>query len=990
MKKPLSEYFSLNRRYSRSINLERDLEKIDALAGYILTERSVDALRRILAGLTSEQSPRAWTLTSVYGTGKSAFAHFLASLCAPQTSQMRRDALESASAARAALGSEYSVLNESIPSQGLFRAVATAQREPLSNTIVRALERGAELFWSPQERSKLGVARKLVDKAGLVATGTTVNSQEIPKLVQEVALSASTGVLLIIDELGKNLEFAVQNQGAEDLYLLQQLAELPKTSGSQVYIVGLLHQAFADYGERLASVQRNEWGKIQGRFEDIPFRDSPTQMMRLIGQAIDQSQAEAFHCAIHNQAVEWFECLPSDLKDDVTPQVLAAAYPLHPISALVLPMLCTRYAQNDRSLFTFLTSAEPYSFKNFLEETTTVEGVALPTLKLERVYDYFIEAVGMGLASRPNLQRWVEIQDLITDAKRLDADSLRVLKTIGILNLVTTTGALRATRALVTLAMCNSASDSTSSHWEQVIESLLQKGVITHRRQLDELRIWQGSDFNVNLELTAYVEKERSPLVNLLSAIRPLTPIVAQRHSYKTGTLRYFERRYLDGLEDLTKVRCFSDDCDGLVGYWVDERHPTHIPFQTADGKPLIVLCAAQLDLLRIRAKEFAALKKILTSAPELQTDGVARREVRYRLVQAEQFLDETQCQAFDIAANQSRCWIQGKQETIQHITDFNAKLSDVCDEVYSQGLILWNELINRRELTSQGAKARRELIEAMLEHPEQERLSLQGYGPEVSMYFSVLGETGIHRAVEGDWGFYPPLEKSGVLSIWQAIDDFCISASEKQQTLDNLYQRLEAPPYGVKRGAIPVLLAAVLLYHVDDIGVYKEGTFVPVLGAEHFELLVKDPSRFAVKYFEVVGLRSQVFKELEAILRSPNATIPAGVRNATLLTVVRPLFQFVKKLPAYTKKTKHLSAEALSVLQILQQAPEPDELLFTALPKACGLAPIGTDEGDDGTTAKTLRKKLVSALREIQTAYDELLSKFDTLRPKGAEILCS
>jgi hypothetical protein len=138
------------------------------------------------------------------------------------------------------------------------------------------------------------------------------------------------------------------------------------------------------------------------------------------------------------------------------------------------------------------------------------------------------------------------------------------------------------------------------------------------------------------------------------------------------------------------------------------------------------------------------------------------------------------------------------------------------------------------------------------------------------------------------------------------------------------------------------------------------------------------------------VGLRSQVFKELEAILRSPNATIPAGVRNATLLTVVRPLFQFVKKLPAYTKKTKHLSAEALSVLQILQQAPEPDELLFTALPKACGLTPIGTSEGEDGTRAKTLRKKLVSALREIQTAYDELLSKFDTLRPKGAEILCS
>ena len=59
-----------------------------------------------------------------------------------------------------------------------------------------------------------------------------------------------------------------------------------------------------------------------------------------------------------------------------------------------------------------------------------------------------------------------------------------------------------------------------------------------------------------------------------------------------------------------------------------------------------------------------------------------------------------------------------------------------------------------------------------------------------------------------------------------------------------------------------------------------------------------------------------------------------------------------------------------------MQQAQEPDELLFTSLPQACGLPPIGTGEADDGTTAKTLRKKLVQALHEIQTAYDCLLSE--------------
>jgi hypothetical protein len=91
-----------------------------------------------------------------------------------------------------------------------------------------------------------------------------------------------------------------------------------------------------------------------------------------------------------------------------------------------------------------------------------------------------------------------------------------------------------------------------------------------------------------------------------------------------------------------------------------------------------------------------------------------------------------------------------------------------------------------------------------------------------------------------------------------------------------------------VKHGTIPILLAALLLYHVDDVGIYKDGTFIPILGPEHFELLVKDPSRFSVKSFEMVGLRSQVFRELETVLKSPNVRTQTGVRNASLLAIAQ------------------------------------------------------------------------------------------------------
>ncbi|AFY33528.1 hypothetical protein [Calothrix sp. PCC 7507] len=980
--KKLSHYFSLQRRYSRSINLERDLDSVEALEGYVLTKRAIDSLKRILNSFNSDEGNRAWTLTSVYGTGKSAFAHFLISLAAKSQSKIH---IKSLSIAEEKLGKDsdiYQLIQSKINSKGLIRAVATGQREPISHTIIRALLTGVNNFWTASQKNKINVVRQLVDLEAEINDGGKVDSREIPHLVWELAKESQTGIFLVIDELGKNLEYAAHAQGDEDLYLLQQLAELPKDSKNPIYILGILHQAFTEYSQRLATIQKNEWAKIQGRFEDIAFTESSGQMMSLIGEAIDSSAANNISSAINIYSQDWFEYLESIIVDEeVTNQVIKAVYPLHPLSALVLPTLCQRYAQNDRSLFTFLTSSEPLSFRNFLEEVK-VKDYELPCLKLYQVYDYFIEAAGLGLASRPNLQRWVEIQDLINDAKRLEEDSLRVLKTIGILNLITVTGSLRATRTLVALAMCDRPSATEINYWQQIIDRLLKQNLITHRRQLDELRIWQGSDFNVDSELSNYIGQERSPLVKLLSLHRPLRPLVAQRHSYQKGTLRYFERHYLDNSQDLSQLSCSSVDADGFVGYWVDEktlggersRTTNSVPSTTSDGKPLVILSAANLDILQMRTLEFVALSNIKKTAKELQTDGVARKEVNYRLQEAEKFLDETLNQSFSIAANQ-QCWIQGQVETLNNITDFNSKLSDICDRVYHRSVVLWNELINRRDLTSQGAKARRELIQAMLEHQHEERLGLEGYGPEVSMYYSLLEETGIYRQEDSYWDFYPPLENSGLNFLWEAVENFCLAATEKSQSFDLLYQHLAAPPLGVKQGAIPVILAAILLYHADDLGLYQDGTFIPVLGTEHFELLVKYPERFAVKYFAVLGLRAEVFKELEAILRNPQLKTLGKVRNATLLTVVTPLYQFAKKLPKYTQQTKRLEPESRAILKALQTTVEPDELLFKALPAACNLPAIGIEAGDDGVTAKTLRTKLVHALREIHTAYDHLLS---------------
>ena len=128
--------------------------------------------------------------------------------------------------------------------------------------------------------------------------------------------------------------------------------------------------------------------------------------------------------------------------------MLENLFPLHPVTALILPQLFSRYAQNDRSLFSFLTSYEPNSFRIFLEETE-IEKDHLPLFRIARLYDYFTETSLSNLVLKPNFQRWAEVKHLIDERENDDRDTVLLLRTIGILNLIGSAGSVRATRDLV-------------------------------------------------------------------------------------------------------------------------------------------------------------------------------------------------------------------------------------------------------------------------------------------------------------------------------------------------------------------------------------------------------------------------------------------------------------------------------------------------------------------------------------------------------------
>jgi hypothetical protein len=399
-----------------------------------------------------------------------------------------------------------------------------------------------------------------------------------------------------------------------------------------------------------------------------------------------------------------------------------------------------------------------------------------------------------------------------------------------------------------------------------------------------------------------------------------------------------------------------------------------------------VIVASSHVAELTEATVDAVAARLVLEKAGELW-DTVARAEIRHRAALLQATLTDRIERAFDVGRRGVTCFAGGDAVRIANDRDFSELLSVLCDRSYHRSPTIRNEMLNRRELTSQGAKTRRELLELMFSAEETARLGIDGFGPDRAMYESVLAASGIHQERDGKLRFGPPRENSGLASAWEAIAEVLDLATDRPIRVDELYRHLMAPPFGIKEGPVPVLLAAALIHRADDVFVFEDGSFLPTLGPEHFERLVKTPERFSLKRASMLGVRAGLFRELQRLIGADVDRLPAKVRNTTTLAVVRPLIMLLHSLPEYSRRTQLVSEVARRVRDALATTIEPDGLLFAALPRACGILEL--TKSNSATYVATLK----GALDELAGSYDLLLERlavtlraaFDTRGPDRA-----
>lgn len=775
-------------------------------------------------------------------------------------------------------------------------------------------------------------------------------------------------LFIVIDEFGKILEYAANNNPERELYFLQKLAEFVNVPSRNIILLTTLHQNFGSYAVKLSETQRNEWQKVKGRFEEIVFAEPVEQLLYLTAQ-----QMEGKVHAIAPAAKPAFSLLydlargSKIVSEKFRFSTAEKLYPLDPISAVTLTMAIQRYGQNERSLFSFLSAKGAGSINEFTPTPATTYNVADVCDYLRYHYFSALSEANADSAGWRSLSVALERISISDATPKFITEATKVIKLIGLLNIFF--AGIKLTKEFIEVYAENAMGIAGASH---IIEKLTSLKIIRYAQYKSQYILFEGTNLDLEDELykaSAIVPTPTLSVEEIGGYVRSRV-FLANASYYKTGTPRYFEFRVTNEPVNIEP----SGDIDGYI----------HLVFPLSDIKEDVrQLSALSNSGANIFAyfEDTSAIVKHLHEIKKLQyvienvaiDDNVAKAELENQKRFETQKLNHALNEEITSESNQIIWYFNGEEIKVRSLKELNELISRVCDKVYSKTPIIRNELFNKQKLSSAISLARVNLLDAMLLHSDEEYFGFpeQSFPPEKTIYYTLLRDTGIHRQdSDGNWILGAPTHP-GVKTLWDACTSFLKSSVEKPRKLTDLVKILTARPYKLKQGVIDIWLPIFLYINQQDFALYNQSTFVLNINKEVFELLQKQLKNFSVKAFDVSGVRLEFFKRYRQFLRKDDAV---AINTDSLLETVKPFFHFYRTLNSYAKSTRKFDNPFTAKFRdVLAQAQDPAKTFFEDLPTALGYRDLNSD-----TFVAQYLELIRTAVRDLNTCYDFLIDRIE------------
>ena len=879
----------------RSVNLKDDIAIPGRLLHYQPTKRSVPVVQAVLAGGAS-------MVIAAYGSGKSLAA---------------------------GVGSLLVLNNNKSALSDLVVRLAAVDEQVGALAASRLGERGQGrvIVLSGHIRDLPGALCEALDiprKRGIEAVLDALDN-----------LTQVDRVAIVWDEFGRHLEGIVNEGRARELDAVQRLAEWAvRARKPSASFTLLLHQNLLAYASALNQTSRNEWRKIEGRFEQIRFVEDSQELYELAATVISETRPEGVQPhrdtvlqSVAERVVDagWFDGL-SDMGR--VADLLGRAYPLSAAALQVLPRLVARIGQNERSLFAFIGTAD----------------LSRP-IGMEEIYLNFSDAMRADVGIGGSHRRWVEAETARSRAD--DGVELEALAAACLLQLGVDGERRKLTRGVLETAVASRGTPPEDA--TRAVDALIARKLLLHRQLNDDVSIWHGAD----LDLPARILEERArrlegfDLIAFLEKHHPAPFIRPTRHNLRFGTARYLQGHYVkasaiiagpdrlpegqphsewgrvffvlaDTAEELSRVRRKVDA--GWPGW---SRAIVALPVEPVS----ITEAVLEVDaLLALQRDDSLRAEDPLVGQEVTELLAVARRQLSVMLHRLTTDRPIT-----------TQWWQGGAKVELTVDRPAGIAASDLLDKAYDATPRIFNDQMMRNRLSRQMETARIRVLTRLLEKGHEPRIGYRDdelSSAEGSVFRTLLEATGLHQS-EGEIGRFATPEEIpdvGLRGAWALVRDFFQVPGEK--SLRDIVGQLAAPPIGLPGGVIPILVVAGLKAFGRAVSLQTDGAYVADLLGFAASRMFLEPEKTTVEVHPTDTATLSYLAEF--------AYIFSHARPSALDEHVRfagdALAAWRSSLSDGVKRSRRHTDDGRMLLRVIGEAADAPKLLFRDIITACGM----------------------------------------------------
>lgn len=766
------------------------------------------------------------------------------------------------------------------------------------------------------------------------------------------------GLYIVFDEFSKFIEGQDKISAGFNMKLVQDVCEMAGDSEDpQIYITLVAHKPIKEYGNKLKIETINSFTGIEGRLDaEISFITSEKNNYELIQNAVIKTEEDLndipdeirdiyfSESAINaNFSIPGFES--EFTYDDFDKIVVKGCYPLTPIASYLLLNISEKVAQNERTLFTFISKEEQNSMPEYVKTSVgTNAGYSSKwSVTPDLIYDYFTNLFKDELPEIKSIyQRSVTALELARKKYKYNEAPIRILKTLAAMMIVNKEQELPWDENTLRLAVNMNYSDTAKEKFSDAIENLIVMNILDiDGNNFYKFKTIEGKELESVIEERWRLVANETTIRDSLQQVFNTKYVFPKKYNYEFGMTRFFRYSFYD-VEDflsITSADVFFENtlfCDGkiLCLYQFDDK-------DYSDSVKKKILGLKSHKLVVMYAHKPFELKEDVLKLQVVQDikDDFAFIEKNEKLIPEIEGLEETLLTKIS-SSLESLFGRFGEYEVLYYfdgIIENNTSgtisecIDDLCNKLYYATPIVNNEFVNKQNITTGATKTvRKNIMERLLSNGSIDDY-MAGTSQDATIYRALFVRNGVALGKPED-----KIKK--VLNIFNNYLEKCAGS---RVPLSDLYDVITKEPYGIRRGLIPIYLAYVIGKKTADVVIYFGDKEIP-LNADTIINMCDYPTLYEMFVSEIDAIREYY---LESLIKLFNIRIEGSNTDSRISQILSGMQKWYRALPQISINSKKDSdyfkedffEKAIGRMNNIMQRYEvnPYEAIFVQIPEA-------------------------------------------------------